>query len=233
MIAIKVGMRYTIADFFLSGGQTMHLFFDHDSPIMQFLNRFSSLIILNILFLCTSIPFFTIGASLTALYDVVFRLDTSREGKTVSTYFRSFRKNFWQSTPVWLVFLLLIVTSCVNMTVFSNMGGNVGHILFVLSTVILINCMLVLGYSFPLISQFDNTFVNTLKNSLLLAIANLPRTLIVAVINCFPWALLLMNLYAFIQLGFLWFALYFAAAAYFNSRVLMKVFDSLKEQSNK
>jgi uncharacterized membrane protein YesL len=200
---------------------------------MQFLNRFSSLIILNILFLCTSIPIFTNGASLTALYDVVFRLDTSREGKTVSTYFRSFRKNFRQSTPVWLVFLLLIVTSCVNMTVFSNMGGNVGHILFVLSTFILINCMLVLSYAFPLISQFDNTFVNTLKNSLLLAIANLPRTLIVAVINCFPWALLLMNLYAFIQLGFLWFALYFAAAAYFNSRVLMKVFDALKEQSNK
>jgi hypothetical protein len=44
---------------------------------------------------------------------------------------------------------------------------------------------------------------------------------------------MLMNLYTFIQLSFLWFALYFAAAAYFNSRVLMKVFDSLKEQAEK
>ena len=93
--------------------------------------------------------------------------------------------------------------------------------------------MLVLGYAFPLISQFDNTFVNNLKNSLFLSVANLPRTLIIAVINCFPWALLLMNLYAFIQFSFLWFALYFAAAAYFNSRILMKVFDPLKEQSAK
>ena len=211
----------------------MHLIFEPDSPIMQFLNRFSSLVILNILFLCTSIPIFTIGASLTALYDVVFRLDTSREGKTVSAYFRAFRKNFRQSTPVWLVFLLMIVTSCINITYFSNMGGSIGHILFVICAVILINCMLVLGYAFPLISQFDNTFVNNLKNSLFLSVANLPRTLIIAVINCFPWALLLMNLYAFIQFSFLWFALYFAAAAYFNSRILMKVFDPLKEQSAK
>jgi uncharacterized membrane protein YesL len=200
---------------------------------MQFLNRFSSLVILNILFLCTSIPVFTLGASLTALYDVVFRLDTSREGKTVSAYFRAFRKNFRQSTPVWMVFLILFIASCVNITVFSNMGGSLGHILFVVCAVILVNCILILGYTFPLISQFDNTFVNNLKNSLLLSVANLPRTLIIAVINCFPWALLFANFYSFIQLSFLWFALYFAAAAYFNSRILMKVFDPLKEQSAK
>ena len=211
----------------------MHLIFEHDTPIMQFLNRFSTLIILNLLFLCTCIPIFTAGAALSALYDVVFRLDTPREGKTVRAYFQAFRSNFRQSTPVWLVFLLVIVASCINITYFSSMGGSVGHILFVLSAVILVNCMLILGYAFPLISQFDNTFGNTLKNSLLLSVANLPRTLIIAVINCFPWVLMLMNLYTFIQLSFLWFALYFAAAAYFNSRVLMKVFDSLKEQAEK
>lgn len=209
----------------------MHLIFEHDSPIMQFLNRFSSLIVLNLLFLFTSIPIFTVGASAAALYDVVFRLDTSREGRTVSAYFHAFRSNFRQSTPVWLVFLLLISASCTNIVVFSGIGGTLGHILFVFSVVILINCILCLSYAFPLISQFDNTFRNTVKNSLLLAGGNLPRTLIIAVINCFPWALLILNLYAFIQLSFLWFALYFSAAAYFNSRVLMKVFDSLKEQS--
>lgn len=209
----------------------MHLIFEPDSPIMQFLNRFSTLIILNILFLCTCIPIFTIGASLAALYDVVFRLDTDREGKTVRAYFRAFRSNFRQSTPVWLVFLTVIATSCINITYFSNMGSSFGHLLFVISAVILVNCMLVFGYAFPLISQFDNTFRNTLKNSLLLSVANLPRTLILAVINCFPWALLLMNLYTFIQLSFLWLVLYFAAAAYFNSRVLMKIFNDLKEQS--
>jgi hypothetical protein len=68
---------------------------------------------------------------------------------------------------------------------------------------------------------------------MLLGVANLPRTLIIAVINCFPWVLMIVNLYAFIQFSFLWVSLYFAAAAYFNSRLLMDVFRPLKESASK
>lgn len=210
----------------------MNTVFDPDSWLMQFLSRFSTLVILNFLFLFTSIPVFTIGASLTAMYDVVFRMDTEREGKLVSTYFRAFKANFKQSTLVWLIFLLLIIASCANAVIFSNMDGTMGYLLFLISMVILINALLVMGYSFPLMSQFDNTLSNTLKNSLLLSVANLPRTLVITVINCFPWALMFVNLYTFIKIGFIWFVLYFAAAAYFNSRVLMKVFDPLRIQAS-
>ena len=211
----------------------MRFFFDSDSWFMQLISRFSSLVVLNLLLLFTCIPVFTVGAALTALYDVVFRMDTEREGKMVSSYFRSFAANFKQSTPIWLLFLLFLAAGCGNAVVFSNMGGMMGRILFVVSTVILINILLVLGYVFPLLSQFDNTTPNTLKNALLLSVANLPRTLAVAVINCFPWALMIVNFYAFIQLSFLWFALYFSAAAYFNSRVLMQVFQPLREAASK
>jgi len=140
----------------------MNTIFDPDSWFMQFLSRFSSLVILNFLFLFTSIPVFTIGASLTAMYDVVFRMDTEREGKLVSTYFRSFKTNFKQSTLIWLFFLLLISASCANAVIFSNMDGTMGYLLFLISMVILINAMLVLGYVFPLASQFDNTLSKTL-----------------------------------------------------------------------
>lgn len=210
----------------------MRTFFDSDSWFMQLISRFSSLAVLNLLFLCTCIPIFTIGAALTALYDVVFRMDTEREGKLLSTYFRSFAANFKEATPIWLLFLLIIAASCVNAVVFSNWGNSMGHVLFVIAVVILINVLLVLGYTFPLLSQFDNTKFNTLKNALLLSVANLPRTLVITVINCFPWALMFVNFYAFIQLSFLWLVLYFAAAAYFNSRVLKKVFDPLREQAS-
>ena len=207
--------------------------FNLNSRVMQGLAMVTNLVALNILWLICCIPIFTIGASLTALYDVVFRLDTPREGKVFSAYFLAFRKNFKQSTPTWLLLLAVIAVSCVNMVYFSNMSGTFGYLLFLISAAILVNGILVLSYVFPLISQFDNTFFNTLKNSLLLCVANLPRALLIAVINCFPWALMLLHLYTFIQIGFIWFSLYFAAAAYFNSRVLMKVFDPLKEQASK
>ena len=210
----------------------MHFLLDSDSWFMQLISRFSSLAVLNLLFLCTCIPVFTIGAALTALYDVVFRMDTEREGKLVSAYFRAFTANFRQSTPIWLLFLLVIAASCGKAVIFSGWGSLTGQILSVICVVILINVLLILAYCFPLLSQFDNTIPNTLKNSLLLSVGNLPRTLVVTVINCFPWVLMVVNLYAFIQMSFLWVALYFAAAAYFNSRVLMKVFDSLREQAS-
>lgn len=210
----------------------MNRMFDPDSWFMLLLSRFSSLVILNFLFLFTCIPIFTIGASLTALYDVVFRMDTEREGPLVSTYFRSFRNNFKESTPVFLMIVPLMAVSCVNLAISSRISGFPGQALFVVSILIFVHCLFVLGYAFPLISQFGNTVGNTLKNSLLLSIAHLPRSLIIAVINCFPWMLMIMNLYAFIRFGFLWFALYFAAAGYLNSRVLLKVFDSLRENSS-
>ena len=153
------------------------------------------------------------------------------EAKIASAYFRSFAANFKESTPIWLLFLSLIGTSCANAVIFSGWGSIGGTILSVFALVILCNTLLVLGYVFPLASQFQNTRRLTMKNALLLSIANLPRTLIIAVINCFPWVLLVMNLYAFIQLSFLWLVLYFAAAAYCNSRILGKVFVPLRQQA--
>lgn len=208
----------------------MRFLFDPESQIMQILSRFCDIVILNLVFLLTCIPIFTIGAANTALYDVVFRMDTDREGKLLPTYFHSFRENFRQSTILWLALLLFGVATYVNMTRFSVLGEHsylLGYGLFIVSMLVLVLEVFLFSYSFPLLSRFRNSTRQTAINALLLAIGNLPRTVVVAVINCFPWVLLIMNFYAFMQLGFIWLAMYFAAAAYFNSRVLKKIFDNL------
>lgn len=208
----------------------MRFLFDLDSPIMLVISRFCDIVVLNIVFLLTCIPIFTIGAANTALYDVVFRMDTEREGKLLATYFRSFKENFRQSTALWLILLLFGVATYLNMTRFSILGEHaylLGYGLFLLSMLVLLLEVFIFSYGFPLFSRFRNSTRQTAINALLLSIGNLPRTLLVTVINCFPWALLIMNFYAFMQLGFLWFAAYFAAAAYFNSRVLKNVLDRL------
>lgn len=208
----------------------MRFLFDLDSPILQIISRFCDIVVLNLVFLITCIPIFTIGAANTALYDVVFRMDTDREGKLLATYFRSFRENFRQSTALWLALLLFGAATYVNMTRFSVLGESayiLGYGLFIVSMLVLVLEVFLFSYGFPLFSRFRNSTRQTAVNALLLAIGNLPRTLVVTVINCFPWVLLIVNFYAFMQLGFIWLALYFAAAAYFNSRVLKKVFDNL------
>ena len=208
----------------------MRFLIDPDSKIMQFISRITDIVVLNVMFLLTCLPVFSIGAANTALYDTVFRMDTEREGKLLSTYFHAFRKNFRQSTAIWLGLLLFGVATYVNMTRFSDIGGTLGYFLFLVSMLVALVLVLIFSYVFPLLSQFRNSTRQTLVNALLLSVAHLPRSILIAVINCFPWALLLMNLYAFARLACLWFFLYFSAAAYFNSRVLYKVFAPYREQ---
>lgn len=208
----------------------MRFLFDLESPVMRFLSRLADIMILNVVFLLTCIPIFTIGAAVTALYDVVFRMDTDREGKLLATYFRSFRGNFKPAAAIWLVLLLFGAATVVNMAHLSEIGGIFGYILVAATMLILVVLVMICSYAFPLLSQFDNSAKGTARNAFLLSVAYLPRTAVILVINCFPWVLMVVNLYTFAQLSLLWLFLYFSAAAYFNSRVLNKVFKPYWEQ---
>ena len=205
----------------------MRFLFDLNSPFMQFVNRFCELVILNLCYLTTCLPIFTIGAATAALYATVFPMDTEKEGKLLRTYFRAFRENFKQGTAVFLLLTLFGAATYYNMVAFTSGSGVLGYGILVAAVAVALVLCFVWAWVFPLISRFQNGTLPMLKNALLLAVGNLPRTILVTVLNVFPWALLVMNLYAFIRLGFLWFSLYFAAAAYYNSRLLKKVFFSL------
>lgn len=209
----------------------MRFLFDLESPVMKFLSRLADIMILNVVFLLTCLPIFTVGAAVTALYDVVFRMDTEREGKLFATYFRSFRVNFKPATAIWLVLLLFGAATVVNMARLSEIGGTLGYLLTAATMLVLVILMMVFSYAFPLLSQFDNSAKGTAKNALLLSVAYLPRSLVLLVTNCFPWALMIVNLYTFAQMSLLWLFLYFSAAAYFNSRVLNKVFKPYWENA--
>ena len=93
----------------------------------------------------------------------------------------------------------------------------------------LVVVLMMVSYAFPLLSRFRNDTKSVLKNALIFSVAYLPRTVLIVVINVLPWALLMTNLYLFLQVGFIWVAVYFAAAAYINTRLLKKVFAPYME----
>lgn len=190
---------------------------------MQYLARLYDLCILNLLFLLTCLPIFTIGAASTALYTVCYRMDTDREEGIFRSYFQAFRENFRQSTSLWLILALFGVACIINMVLFSRLEGGLQLFWAFFAVLLMIDVMLY-SYVFPLLSLFSNSTRDTLKNALLLSLGYLPRTIAAAVLNIFPWAILYLNFYSFLRMGFLWVFLYFSAAAFGNSRLLKKVF---------
>lgn len=201
----------------------MQSLFSPDSKFMRVMGRVGDLMILNLVFLFTCIPVVTIGAASTALYTVCFRFGTGREGKSVRTYFRAFREEFKRGTLLWLMVLLCGATAALNAYVFYLMPGPL-HWAFVLFAILFVLVLLIAGYVFALLSQFDNGVAATFKNALILSLGYLPRSVVIAVFNVFPFVILLLDLYGFFQMGFLWVALYFSTAAYANTILLKKIF---------
>ena len=201
----------------------MFSFFSPDSRFMQGVSRFADLVILNVLILLTSLPLFTVGASVSAAYTLTFRMLRSKEEPVVKSYFRAFRENFRQGTALWLILLVAAVPALIYFDRFFTMEGSF-HYLFVPFLTVFVLAVCAGSFAFPLTSQFQNSLAGTLRNALLLTLANLPRALAAAVINLLPLGLYLFQYELFLKVSFLWFALYFSAAAYMNAAILWKVF---------
>ena len=204
--------------------------FSPDSKFMRFMSVLGDLMLLNFIFLLCSVPVVTIGASITALYTVVFRMVREKDSRSVVVqFFRSFRQNFRRATLLWLLLLPAGGVLALDLWLFSVVTG-VMRWLSILFLLLMVLVLFTAGYAFPLLSQFENGVKGTLKNALFLSLAHLPRTLSVTALNLLPFVLLYCNLYLFLYVGFLWIFLYFSAAAYLNARTLERVFAPFREQ---
>ena len=202
----------------------MQSIFSPDSKIMQALTGFADLMILNILFVITCLPVFTIGAAASALYTVTFRMLRQEEGSIFRTYFRAFGGNFRQGTLIWLILLLFSAVGVLNLTWMDSISGSARTVMRLLTVMVLSLLAFIHAYAFPLQSQFRNGIKATLTNAFLLSIGHLPRTILVTALNLFPLGLLAVNLYTFLNSSMVWIVIYYSGTAFINSLLLKKVF---------
>lgn len=200
----------------------MFSFLSPDSKFMQVVGRITDLILLNIIFLLTCLPVFTIGAAWASLYSVCFRIFRNREGGMLKHYFRAFRDNFKQGTALWLLELFIIVPGAIYFDTFWGMEQPARY-LFVLFFTILVLAEFTFSWAFPWSSQFRNDWITVLRSSLLLSLSHLPRSVFLVLIRLLPLGMFLVLPEMFLRVSFLWFALYFSAAAYISAAILWKV----------
>ena len=197
--------------------------FSPDSKFMTVVSRFADLLLLNLVFLLTCLPVFTIGAAVTALYTMCFRLMREEYSGLLRSYFSAFKSNFRQATCIWLLLLLIVCPALFYFYVLFSMDSLLRYFGFLFILISLLAAMTA-SYVFPWISQFENTTGQALKNALILSISHLPRTLAIVAINLVPAIVFFISPELFLQVSFLWVALYSAAAAYMNTGLLWHVF---------
>lgn len=190
-----------------------------DSSAGRFLFKLGNLILLNLCYMLCCIPVITIGAATSALYAVVFRMDTDEEGRLIRSFFRTFANSFRQGTLIWL--LLAVLTCGLLVTAWLLYLQGFPMILFLVPLLLL---LMIGQYAFPLVGLFQNKLLQTITNALLLCLSSLFQSVLAVLITWLPLLLAIFIPRLFWRIGWLWYTMYFALAAYLNTKVLRKPF---------
>jgi len=160
----------------------MNKLFNPDNPVMIILSRTFDLILLNACFLITCIPVFTIGPSLCALYKVALNMADGEFGYTAKQYFTSFKENFRQAVPLWLILFAMTAFLGADLYVIFVKLPQSLRPLQIPVWILLFATVSVILYAFPMMSRYEQTNLMLVKNSVLMSLGNLPLTVFMVVI---------------------------------------------------
>lgn len=151
--------------------------FNLDAPFWVAVSRVADLVWLNVLFVVTSLPLVTVGASLCALYDTAWRLGEEKGGSVTREYLGSFKENFWTGTGLWGIFLPVGAALAASWIFVPTAE------LAILKTLFSAVYLIIFPFPWFLQTRFQNSFWGTLKNSFLIPMIRLPLALGIVTIN--------------------------------------------------
>lgn len=211
----------------------MNRLFNFESPLMQILNNVADLIVLNFIWLICCIPVITIGPASAAMCCVARGMAKGDWPPVLKTFFKAFRSNFKQAIQVSLVLLIPVCLLGYYLLLAASGGMDDAPMLKYLSWLAIAVIGIVCSYAYPLLAHFDNTVGNTLKNAVILPLANPVLALIVTGLNLLPILLLLINAELLILFSFFWVLIGCALTAYINARLLGSFFQKLAPPEDK
>ena len=205
----------------------MGRFFNLDSPVMVALTKMADLIIVNLLAFFCCLPIITVGASMTALHYVVLKIVRDEECYIVKGFFKSFKENFKQATVIWLIEVLLIIFAA-DFWIIRNAQNSLPSWMSLLLIGVAILAVLALTLAFPLLAKFDNSVKMTLKNSALMGIMILPKTILM--VAC--WALPLIIIFWVPQIMPVTFCFGMSGPALLNAFLYNKTFRKFEPEQD-
>ena len=193
-----------------------------DGKFVKVLNRIADLVGLNLLAILFCIPIITIGASITAVYGCIFRIQEKKEGYLIKDFWKLFKASFRSSTIIYLVGVAVVAMLYLDYQIFATDSRlDILQVLVVAGGILVAE---IFTYAFPMESYFENSLKATVKNALLLGISNIPYTLLMLGINVFPFFLV-----ARIPVTFgIWFLIGISGVAWINSFFLKKIFSKVR-----
>ena len=203
--------------------------FNLDSPFFRFMERVADFFILNILTILCSIPVLTVGAALTAHHKAMQNLVMDFEQPILKSYFQAFAGNFKQATVLWLATAFTVALIAADVFLIYVYLEGLALVLYVLLAVVGVLALGTACYAFAMIARYENTLKEHLRNSFILALGNLPRTLLMLLLWFLPLLLALISLSLFLDTLVIWAFFGISLIVYAHTRIIKPVFLMLEQ----
>lgn len=211
----------------------MNNIFNLNNPFFQFMGKVFDLLVLNMLWLICCIPIVTIGPATTAMYYVAMKIARDDYNGVARPFFHSFKQNFLQGLVLTVIFIVVGAVLFFDYRfclLFEGIAEKIMIGAFIFFGVVY---LMIVSYTFPLLSQYTNTIGGTIKNALFLALTKMGTALEIVFLNLAP----ILILYFMPETaGWIIPILLFLAPAFLaftNSMLFKKVFaDFIKMQEN-
>ena len=201
-----------------------------DTPAATMLRLMADLMIVNIIAVICSFGVITMGASLSAMYAVLFQRE--RDDGTVaviSTYFKAFARNFLKATLLELIVALVLMIAAGDFWYAANMEPPIRTLFAGVGTIVGLLALILFILAFPQQSIYRNSLFNYLKNSLVLAMCAPGQTLLALAAWIVPWYFALTEIEVLTSFGVIYMVFGLSLPAWATVKLLKKVFDRTQQ----
>ena len=140
------------------------------------MQRLWDLVKINLLWIICSLPIVTFGAATIAAYSVTLKMADETEGYVARQFMKAFRANLKNGVLLGILFLVCGYVVWLDFSLFNQFPDN-PLILLIAGIIAAFIFLLAFLYAFPLQARYENTLINTLKNSFDISIRYFVRTL--------------------------------------------------------
>ena len=167
-------------------------FFSTDSKLYRFMSRLTDLLKLNLMWLVFSIPIVTIGISTIAAYTVALKIAENREGYIAREFLEAFTANWKQGIAMTFINAICIWALWLDYQVFNAVEENsvVFLIVGMISAYVFLFSLL---YVYPLLARYENTVMNSLKNSFRIGMKYFLRSLLLIILLVLEAGVMFLN----------------------------------------
>lgn len=183
----------------------------------------ADLILLNFLMILCCVPVVTAGAAWVSSYAHLLRIVRGEAtGFPFKPFLEDFRRGFRQATLAWLLLAVVLILLAGDYYYAARVADPVNGFFLAFSIAMAAMVLPSAVWLFPLMARYENRLGAHLKNSFLMAIAALPRTLLALMVQLLFATLPFLLPDLFLYAGWVWVLFGFSLPMYVTARLFRK-----------